>query len=162
MSTVNTKQRTVVVETGVYKDIQSLVKALEEDRVLIEKDVRYSLFNSGVHLSGGEKSFDLVILPSSELGSWEKADDESIRAVAVKNGLEPCPAEVAFYLRLQLRRQPLGEYLVVVTDPLKNSGGEEFLPVVCNDRFAGRVLSSNPLQIDIHPEVFLVFVQPKN
>ena len=162
MSIVNKKQRTVVVETGVYRDIQSLVKALEEDGVFIEKDVRYSLFNSGVHLSGDEKSSDLVILPSSELEFWEKADNESIRTVAVKNGLEQCPVEVAFYLRLKLRRQSPGEYLVVVTDPLKDSGGEEFLPVVCNDRLAGRMLSSNPLQIDIHPEVFLVFVQPKN
>ncbi|MEK7149603.1 MAG: hypothetical protein AAB757_01345 [Patescibacteria group bacterium] len=70
-----------------------------------------------------ETEIDLAVVSNAELGFKEGACVKDTYKRALELGLVLCPNEVGPQLRLQYTNQPMGEWLLVAMDPIKNSGG---------------------------------------
>ena len=71
-----------------------------------------------------EEQIDLVNVSVAELGFDQATRYDTICARAKERGLELCPSEVGLQLRLQYLDQPLGEWIRVAMEPIRDSDGE--------------------------------------
>ena len=67
--------------------------------------------------------FDLVVVSVAELGFKDGAIYKDICERAVEYGLELCPAEVGFQLRLAYDNQPKDEWLLIAMEAVRDSDG---------------------------------------
>jgi hypothetical protein len=89
------------------------------------------------------EKLDLVILSVNDLGFPSGATRQEIYEKAQELGLKIVPAEVGPQLRLQYEDQPMGEYLIIGSEPLAASSGN--LSVFNVDhRDSGRWLDNFP------------------
>jgi hypothetical protein len=70
-----------------------------------------------------EEQIDLVNVSVAELGFDKATRYDAICARAKERGLELCPPEVGPQLRLQYLDQPLGEWIRVAMEAIRDSGG---------------------------------------
>jgi len=71
-----------------------------------------------------EEQIDLVNVSVAELGFDKATRYDAIRQRAKERGLELCPPEVGPQLRLQYLDQPLGEWLRVAMEAIRDSDGD--------------------------------------
>jgi hypothetical protein len=94
------------------------------------------------------EKLDLVVLSVANLGFSSGATRQQIYDKAQELGLEIVPAEVGPQLRLQYEDQPMGEYLLVGSEPLAVSGNLNVFDVYHYDN--GRWLDHNSGHPDLH------------
>jgi len=78
-------------------------------------------------------TIELVRVRGSDLGQTDVETRAQIYARALARGLDKVPAEVGSALRDQYDDQPMGEYLLVASDPFEDSGGSLDVFHVCRD-----------------------------
>ena len=71
-----------------------------------------------------EEQIDLVVVSVRDLGFDKTTRYDAICARAKERGLELCPAEVGPQLRLQYLDQPLGEWIRVAMEAIRDSDGD--------------------------------------
>ncbi len=70
-----------------------------------------------------ETEIDLVVVSNADLGFKKGACLKDTYERALEMGLVLCPNETGPQLRLQYIDQPMGEWLLIAMDPIKDSGG---------------------------------------
>lgn len=157
--------------TELPEDIEHIYTSFPEGKIVLKeitiggktaKELAKEIKKKGYKIDGftvkellGNKDFkpqkkveklDLVILSVKELGFPDGATTREIYEKAQELGLKLVPAEVGPQLRLQYEDQPMGEYLLVGSEPLAASSGFLIVfNVLRNDR--GRwlgTLDGNP------------------
>jgi len=73
---------------------------------------------SNFSISTENVEVDLVIVSVGELGLEKGAIQKDVFARAQKLGLDICPSEVGFRLRLQYDNQPEGEWIAIAMEPI--------------------------------------------
>ena len=71
-----------------------------------------------------EEQIDLVVMSVRDLGFDRATRYDAICQRAKERGLELCPPEVGPQLRLQYLDQPLGEWIVIAMEAIRDSGGD--------------------------------------
>ena len=74
-------------------------------------------------VAGQEEQIDLVVVSVRDLGFDKATRYDAICARAKERGLELCPPEVGPQLRLQYLDQPLGEWIVIAMEAIRDSDG---------------------------------------
>ena len=132
------------VRLGGYADVNALREALDSSecgtgrkaplltRIANAADISCRLGESAAEIIGRpafrlsreRREVAVVLVSVAQLGFAADAALADIYARAAAYGLALCPAELAPYLRLQYRDQPLGEFLRVAMAPLETYAGE--------------------------------------
>lgn len=119
------------VKLGTHRSPKELRKALEQSGKRIS-DWAGDILNKVV-VAKQKTELDIVVVSVDELGFKDGARYDQICARGKEFGLELCPFEVGPQLRLQYTDQPVGEWLVVATEPLSDRDGD--LLVFCVERY---------------------------
>ncbi|WP_119304787.1 hypothetical protein [Dongia deserti] len=148
---------------GTYRTPDDLRDALRRKRIWIGHAANPLLDLSSPALQQVEAPIDLAVISVAELGFAE--DGASLSDVifrAKRLGLTPCLPEVAFQLPLQYQHWPLGEFLLIATEPIAPPAGEPVALLVGNGG-AGLVIVGRRADYDdlIAPETKLVFAAPR-
>ena len=141
-----------VLRRKVYQSVADLCSAIEASGAKISDRAKELLQNEGFGLTSPEDDFqlppqgkefqltrqeedvDLVCVSNSDLGKPEGCTLQVTIYLAAERDLYPCPVDSAPQLREAYRDQPLGESLIVVTEPMSNSVGRLCLfALLCDD-----------------------------
>ena len=132
------------VRLGGYADVNALREALDSGdcgtarqpplvtRIANAVDISCRLGESAAEIIGRpafrlsreRRDVAVVLVSVAQLGFAADPTLADIYARAQMRGLALCPAELAPYLRLQYRDQPLGEFLRVAMAPIATYAGE--------------------------------------
>ena len=132
------------VRLGGYADVNALREALDSTdcgagrqpplvtRIANTGDISCRLGESAAEIIGRpafrlsreRRDIPVVLVSVAQLGFAADAALTDIYVRAQAHGLALCPAELAPYLRLQYRDQPLGEFLRVAMPPIATYAGE--------------------------------------
>jgi hypothetical protein len=132
------------VRIGGYTDVNALREALDSSdcgtarkaplvtRIVNAADTSCRLGESaaeiigrpGFGLSRERRDIAVAVVSVAQLGFATDAPLADIYDHAAMLGLSLCPAEVAAYLRLQYRDQPVGEFLRIAMAPVATYAGE--------------------------------------
>lgn len=113
--------RTVTIGNRASRSIKSLSQFIEDAGMQASSWAEEIL--QKVKTSKEEKTLDLVKVTAEELGLTGLPTTRQIYDAAQAQGLNLCPAEVGPQLRLQYYDQPMGEWLRIGMEPLKDSDG---------------------------------------
>jgi hypothetical protein len=86
-----------------------------------------------IELAKTETEVTLHVATVKELTGKDVATNREINEAIREKGYDLCPAEVGPQLRLQYQNQPSGEWLIVATEPVTDSGGDPGLFRVYRD-----------------------------
>jgi hypothetical protein len=151
------------ITIGTYRSVGELRDALRAAHIWIGDVATEALDLPALALAETETEIDLAVIPVEQLGFGASgATLGDIQERAKRRGLVLCPAEVALQLRLQYRRQPVGEFLLVAMEPLAMPDGRHVSFVVGNGgaglAIIGRRIAADDL---IAPLTKLVFALPR-
>lgn len=100
------------------KSAKELIKEIEEKGYKMSDWAKQMMDNKEFKLAKKEQKLDLVVLSVAGLGFPQSATRAEIYEQAQKLGFEIVPPEVGPQLRLQYEDQPLGESLLIGSEPL--------------------------------------------
>jgi hypothetical protein len=151
------------ITIGTYRSVGELRDALRAADIWVGDVATEALDLPALALAETETEIDLAVVPVEQLGSRATgATLDHIQERAKRRGLVLCPAEAALQLRLQYRRQPVGEFLLVAMEPLTMPDGWHVSFVVGNGgaglAIVGRRIAANDL---VAPLTKLVFALPR-
>lgn len=118
------------VTIGTFKTTEALVKAVEKDHKI--SDWAKELLPK-IQVEKKKRVLDLEIKTVAELGFPNGTTTKELFAKIKEIG-ELCPPETALQLRLQYKDQPLGEWLIVVMEPIADADG--YLYVLDVERYS--------------------------
>jgi hypothetical protein len=117
--------------TSIWKTItigniarDNFIPTLKERGINISDWSADMMEQSAFTVANQKEQIDLVNVSITELGFDEATRYDAICARAKKHGLELCPPEVGPQLRLQYLDQPLGEWLRVAIEAIRDSDGD--------------------------------------
>jgi len=111
------------IRLGVCKSAAEYIEALQKQGCRISDHAADILGQPQFTVAPEETEVDLVQVTAAEFGFKNGGTLAQIYAAAKARGLELCHAEVGPALRLQYPGQPLGEWLLVAMEPIRDSDG---------------------------------------
>lgn len=104
------------------KSAQEMQAEMKAKGFIISDMAEKMMDSKDFKLAKKQEKLDLVVLSVADLGFPGGATRQQIYEKAQELGLEIVPAEVGPQLRLQYEDQPMGEYLLIGSEPLAVSG----------------------------------------
>ena len=109
------------IRLGVYVNSIAIRKAFKKSDAMIGKGAN-RLLNQIEHWQKAKTEVTLGLISTSELGFSSGVSLEVLYNRAISYGLELCPAELAFALRLEYINQPKPDWFRIAMKPLLTEG----------------------------------------
>ncbi|MCK9445351.1 hypothetical protein M0Q50_00490 [bacterium] len=122
------------IKIGDFKDWKKAHQKLE--KAGIKNNILFSGVLEKIPFVRNKAKVDIMLFSLAELGldsvsnRAHGVEYEEICERAKQLGLLMCPAEVGLQLRLQYKKQPLGEWIVIAMEPIIGSDNEPKLFIV--------------------------------
>lgn len=150
------------IAIGTFKDPPAIRNAMSAIGCGIGNSAGEVLARPAFTVSSIRTDVDLVVISAAQLGfQGEAASLRKIYAHAQRLGFGLAEAELAPQLRLQYLDQPIGEFLIVATEPIKTWSGEPIILSVANGG-AGLILIGQEAgdETEVPVTSRFVFVRP--
>jgi hypothetical protein len=150
------------ITLGMFKRQRALLNALDDAHIHIGESAEEALHAAAFMVSQDSSTVQLVVLKAEDLGF----DSDMVRlgdiyVKARQLGFALCRPEIAVYLRLAYRDQPLGDFLRVAMEPLMTYRGDAIDLTLANTGTGLLLLGgSGSGDTQLAASTQLVFVRP--
>mgnify|MGYP001578293579 CR=1 FL=1 len=113
--------RTLKLRT--YQTVADFRAAITASGAKISPWAEELLKSEEFRLTRQEEEVELEVVSNADLGRPDGCEFQETVRLAAERGLYPCPKDTGPQLREAYRDQPLGEWLIVVSEPISDADG---------------------------------------